>query len=63
MGQHTKLHFLARNHAVADCHNLAIFSGSVFYWQKGLGSIPLQLSLLFNTCGLWVLSCDFVPHN
>ena len=31
--------------------------------QKGLGSIPLRLSRLFKkVCGLWTLSCDFVPH-
>ena len=27
------------------------------------GSIPLRLSFLFKSCGLWTLSCDFVPHN
>ena len=21
------------------------------------------LSFLFKSCGLWILSCDFVPHN
>ena len=33
--------------------------------QKGLGSIPLRLSFLSlqKGCGLWTLSCDFVPHN
>ena len=33
--------------------------------QKGLGSIPLRLSFpaLQKGCGLWTLSCDFVPHN
>ena len=30
---------------------------------KDLGSIPLRLSFLFKSCGLWTLSCDFVPHN
>ena len=31
--------------------------------QKVLGSIPLRLSFFFKSCGLWTLSCDFVPHN
>ena len=32
--------------------------------QKDLGSIPLQLSFsLQKGCGLWTLSCDFVPHS
>ena len=32
--------------------------------QKGLGSIPLRLPhLLEKGCGVWTLSCDFVPHN
>ena len=32
--------------------------------QKDLGSNPLGLSFLFvKVCGLWTLSCDFVPHN
>ena len=31
--------------------------------RKNLGSIPLRLSFLFKSCGLWTLSCDFVPHN
>ena len=30
--------------------------------RKGLGSIPLRLSFLFKSCGLWT-PCDFVPHN
>ena len=25
--------------------------------------ISLRLSFLFKGCGLWTLSCDFVPHN
>ena len=29
----------------------------------GLGSNPLRLAFLFKSCGLWTLSCDFVPHN
>ena len=28
--------------------------------RKDLGSIPLRLSFLFKSCGLWTLSCDFV---
>ena len=31
--------------------------------QRDLGSNPLRLSSLFQSCGLWTLSCDFVPHN
>ena len=31
--------------------------------QKDLGSNPLWLSFLFKNCGLWTLSCDFVPQN
>ena len=31
--------------------------------QKDLGSNLLWLSFLFKGCGLWTLSCDFVPHN
>ena len=30
--------------------------------RKDLGSIPLRLSFLFKSCGLWTLSCDFVHH-
>ena len=39
-------------------------------WPRGkagkrndLGSIPLRLSFLFKSCGLWTRSCDFVPHD
>ena len=31
--------------------------------QRDLGSNPLRLSFHFKSCGLWTLSCDFVPHN
>jgi len=31
--------------------------------QKDLGSIPFRSSSLFRSCGLWTLSCDFVPRN
>ena len=31
--------------------------------QRDLGSNPLRLSFLFKNCGLWTLSCDFVPHS
>ena len=31
--------------------------------QRDLGSNLLQLSFHFEGCGLWTLSCDFVPHN
>ena len=31
--------------------------------QRDLRSNPLRLSLIFKSCGLWTLSCDFVPHN
>ena len=31
--------------------------------QMDLGSNLLRLSFLFKSCGLWTLSCDFVPHN
>ena len=34
-----------------------------FFLSLDLGSIPLRLSFLFKSCGLWTLSCDFVPHN
>ena len=31
--------------------------------KQDLSWIPLQLSSLFRSCGLWTLPCDFVPHN
>ena len=31
--------------------------------QRDLGSNPLRLSFRFKNCGLWTLSCDFVPDN
>ena len=31
--------------------------------RRDLGSNPLRLSFRFKSCGLWTLSCDFVPHN
>ena len=31
--------------------------------QRDPGSNPLRLSFLLKRCGLWSLSCDFVPHN
>ena len=31
--------------------------------QRDLGSNPHWLYFLFKRCGLWTLSCDFVPHN
>ena len=31
--------------------------------QRDLGSNLLRLSFLFKGCGLWPLSCDFVPHK
>ena len=31
--------------------------------RRDLGSIPLRLSFLFKSCGLWTRSCDFVPHD
>ena len=31
--------------------------------QRDLGSNLLRLYFLFKSCGLWTLSCDFVPHN
>ena len=31
--------------------------------QRDLGSNPLRICFLFKSCGLWTLSCDFVPHN
>ena len=31
--------------------------------KQDLGSNPLRLSFLFKSCGLWTLSCDFVPHS
>ena len=31
--------------------------------ERNLGSNPLRLSFLFESCSLWTLSCDFVPHN
>ena len=31
--------------------------------RSDLGSNPLRLSFLFKSCGLWTLSCDFIPHN
>ena len=31
--------------------------------QRDRGSNLLRLSFHFKSCGLWKLSCDFVPHN
>ena len=31
--------------------------------ERNLGSNPLRLSFLFESCSLWALSCGFVPHN
>ena len=31
--------------------------------QRYLGSNLLRLSFLLESCGLWTLSCDSVPHN
>ena len=31
--------------------------------QRDLGSNLLRLSFLFKSCGVWIPSCDFVPHN
>ena len=31
--------------------------------QRDLGLNLLRLSFHFKGCGLWILSCDFVPHN
>ena len=31
--------------------------------ERDLGSNPLRLFFLFTSCGLWTLSCDFVPHD
>ena len=37
------------------------------FWASGkagkLGSNPLRLSFLFNSCGLWTVSSDFVTYN
>ena len=30
--------------------------------QRDLGSNPLRLSFPLESCGLWTLFCDFVPH-
>ena len=30
---------------------------------RDLGSNLLRLYFLFEKCGLWTLSCDFVPHT
>ena len=34
-----------------------------FCEQKDFGLNLLWLSFRFKNCGLWTLSCDFVPHN
>ena len=34
-----------------------------FSVQRDLDSNLLRLSFHFKNCGLWILSCDFVPHN
>ena len=47
-------------------HFVSRFGLAVRRWagkQKDLGSNLLRLSFLFKSCGLWTLSCDFVPHN
>ena len=31
--------------------------------QRDLGSNLLRLSLFLKSCGLWTLTCDFVPRN
>ena len=31
--------------------------------RRDIGSNRLRLSFLFKSCGLWTLSCDFVPHS
>ena len=31
--------------------------------RRDVGSNPFRLSFLFKSCGLWTLSCDFVPPN
>ena len=53
-------------HYRAESLLLSRFGLAVRSWageQKGLGSIPLRLSLFFKkvVC-LWTLSCDFVRH-
>ena len=31
--------------------------------QRDLSLNPLRLSFFLKSCGLWTLSCDFIPHN
>ena len=31
--------------------------------RRTFGSNPLRDTFLFKSCGLWTLSCDFIPHN
>ena len=31
--------------------------------ERDLSLNQLRLSFLFTSCGLWTLSCDFVPRN
>ena len=38
------------------CNNIYMYAS----WQT---QTLLRLSFLFRSCGLWTLSCDFVPHN
>ena len=41
------------------CFNLAVLSSCRFLWFDS----ALDLLSLQKGCGLWTLSCDFVPHN
>ena len=49
----------AAMHMSASCTALDCQAGK----QRDFGSNLLRFSFLFKCCGLWTLSCDFVPHN
>ena len=49
-----------------DSQLVSWFGLAVRRWAgkpRDLGLNPFQLSFLFKSCGLWMLSCDFVPCN
>ena len=50
----------------AETPPVSRFGLAVWRWagkQRDFGSNLLQLSFLFKSCGLWTMSCDFVPAS
>ena len=55
-----------KHHVYFKHHVVSRFGLAVRRWagkQKDLGSNLFRLCFLFKSCGLWTLSCDFVPHS